>query len=233
MHIFQTISDHAGAMRAPLYAVTATVAARVDTPVLLILHWHGFRRGTPVAVPGTVIPMRPLPGSALQLNARWRSFDELDRAVLDAAWQLGAWEVERLGRRPWWRLGAPASEALAAHRAFGDYPDREPGQEDPVMEAPDRGEMLRLAARKGYVRWLFRPRKGGLWQELEGDDGTLDAGGGRTLPCPVPSQPYVGGRSSRTVYRLGRADRLIFPKHLDTKSAFRGGLKRPAAAHTS
>ena len=212
MRIFQTIAEQAEAMRVPLYAVTATAVARVDTPILLILHWHGFFRTTTVQLPGTPIPLRSLPGSALQINERWQSFAEVDQGVLDAAWQMGAWEVERIGQRPWWRLGAPVSEALAAHRAFGDYPEQTAQDEHIVVEAPDRDELLRQAARKGYVRWLFRPRKGGVWQEVDDEDCTLEDGGGRTLPCPVPSQPYVGGRSSRILYRLGRVDRIIPPR---------------------
>ena len=210
MQILETISGQARAMRLPLYAVTVTAAARVDTPVLLILHWHGFRRATPVAVPHAPIAPRAVPGSAMQIDARWDSFGELESAMLDAAWQLGAWDVERITRRPWWRLGAPAAEALACRRAFGDYPDAPAGETPVLVEAPDREALMALAARKGYVRWLFRPRQAGLWRDLHDDDATLDRGDGRAPPCPVA--PHDFGRvPGRMVYRLGRGTRLIFP----------------------
>jgi len=208
MNIFETISGQARAMGVPLYAVTATAAARVGTPVLLILHWHGFLRETALSLPGASPPPRPVPGSALQLDGRWASFPDLEAALLDAAWRLGAWDVERVMRRPWWRLGAPAGEALACRRAFGDYPDAPAGEEPVLLEAPDRDEMMALAARKGYVRWLFRPRLGGLWGQLGEEDATLDRGDGRAPPCPVPPRGFTRA-PSRQVYRLGRAARLI------------------------
>lgn len=212
MKIFETITEQARVMDMPLYAVTMAAAARVDTPVLLLMHWHGFQRSTPVTIPGVDIPPRALPGSALQLNHRWHSFEVLDYAMLEAAWQLGAWDVERLVQRPCSRLGADASEALACRRAFADYPDVESAEEVIVMDAPDRDELLDLAARKGYIRWMFRPRKGGIWQCLNDEDSTVEAPeGGRPLPCPVGPLPYDRDRPSRMVYRLGRVQRVIVP----------------------
>jgi hypothetical protein len=211
MEILETIQSHHSAMRLPLYAVTITVPARAHTPVLLILHWHGLRRATPVHVPGVDLPPHAVPGSAVQIDEDWDTVATLDQAMLDAAWQLGAWDVEREIRPPWWRLGAPASEALACRRAFGDYPDAAAGEETVVAQAPDREDMLRLAANRGYIRWMFRPRKGGVWAQLDDEDSTVDPAGGRSLPCPVPPQPCVAGRTGRTVYRLGRVDHLILP----------------------
>ena len=69
----------------------------------------------------------------------------------------------------------------------------------------------REAGRRGYVRWLFRPRKYGIWSVVREDaDETLDSSGGRTLPCPVLPRA-VGGTagSARTVYRLGHSSRLV------------------------
>lgn len=212
MDIFETITAHQEAMRLPLYAVTVTAAARVDTPVLLILHWHGFRRETPLRLAGgEQPPARPVAGSALQIDDHWDSVAALDQAMLDAAWRLGAWDVERETRPPWWRLGAPAGEALACRRAFGEYPDADPGEETVIAEAPDRPAMMEMAARRGYIRWLFRPRKAGLWAELNDEDSTVDEAGGRQPPCPVAPRPWTGADRSRTVYRLGHADRLILP----------------------
>jgi hypothetical protein len=211
MKIFETITEQARAMHLPLFAVTMAAAARVDTPVLLMMHWHGFQRATPLTLPGIQFLPRALPGSALQLNQRWDCFEMLDSAMLEAAWQLGAWDVERLVQRPCSRLGADASEALACRRAFAVYPDVESSEEAVVMEAPDRDELLDLAARKGYIRWMFRPRKGGIWETLNDEDSTVAPEGGRALPCPVGPQPYDAKRPGRMVYRLGRVERIIVP----------------------
>lgn len=199
MDIIETIASHTAALRMPLYAVTASAIRKADTPLILTLHWHGFHRD------GTADGgLRSVAGSAVQLNLRWRDFAVLDRAIIDAGWALGAWDVERLARPPWWRLNAPASEAVAGHRAFADYSDLPPSDDTVVVEAPDQQDLLELAARKGYVRWLFRPRKGGLWRQLDGDDDTLNADGGRTLPCPVPLQPDGRELRRKVLYRLGR-----------------------------
>jgi len=211
MKIFETITEQAQAMDLPLFAVTMSAAARVDTPVLLMMHWHGFQRATPLTIPGIHFLPRALPGSALQLNQRWDCFEMLDSAMLEAAWQLGAWDVERLVQRPCSRLGADSSEALACRRAFADYPDVETSDEAVVIEAPDRDELLELAAKKGYIRWMFRPRKGGIWQTLNDEDSTVAPEGGRALPCPVGPLPYDGASPSRLVYRLGRVERVIVP----------------------
>jgi len=213
MEIFETISAHSTAMKLPLYAVTVTAVPRASTPVLLIMHWHGFRRETPVGIPGVEMPLRTVPGSAVQINDPWQSVDAIDQAMLNAAWQLGAWDVERLAQPPWWRLGAPASETLACLRAFGEYPDDD-GVGAVMVDAPDRGQLMQIAANKGYIRWMFRPRKGGLWEQVADEDSTLAEGSGRTLPCPVAPVPY-SGRGGRTIYRLGRANRLIMPQGSD------------------
>jgi len=207
MNVFETISAHAAAMRLPIYAVTATTVPRRDSPILLIIHWHGFGRETPLKLKDLSVRPRAVAGSALQIEVSGEDIETIEQSLLDAAWQLGAWDLERLVSRPWWRLGASAGEALAGHRAFGDYPDAsEPAL---VMEAPDRDGLLRMAAHTGYVRWLFRPRKGGLWQQVEDEDSTLDGGGGRALPCPVRPYPLETGHGGRAVYRMGRVNRII------------------------
>lgn len=211
MDLLDTITAHHEAMRLPLYAVTAATAARADTPVLLVLHWHGFRRETPVRLPGVSMPPRPVAGSAIRIDEPWDSIAAMDRAMLDAAWQLGAWDVERVTHRPWRRLGAPASEALACRRAFGDYPDAGPGSETLVDGGADREQLIELAARRGYIRWMFRPRKAGLWAQLDEEDSTVDAGGGRELPCPVAPRACDPARATRFVYRLGFVKRIILP----------------------
>lgn len=206
MEILQSITAQIEAVGLPLYAVTVSAVPRPDTPLLLMLHWHGFRRDE--ALPRDAPPAnRPVPGSALQLNQPWTALEEIDRAMLDAAWRLGAWDMERRTARACSHVGASAREALECRQAFGDNPFA-PGDESHLLaEAPDRADLMYLAAAKGYVRWLFRPVLGGLWRNTAEDD-TLAPDGGRAPPCPVAPQA-TGGRNARTIYRLGRVSRII------------------------
>jgi len=214
MNILETVADQSDAMRLPLYAVTVTAVAREEAPALLSLHWHGFFRQTPLHLPGLELPARPVPQSMAQFDMPQGvldAFDALEQSLLEAAWQLGAWDVERLERPAWWRLGAPATEVSDGRRAFGYYEDDDSDNGHVMADAPDREELMRLAAHRGYLRWLFRPRKRGIWAEVQDDgDDTLDESGGRPLPCPVVPQPLHGDDAARrTVYRLGRADRIL------------------------
>ncbi|WP_269504484.1 diguanylate cyclase [Burkholderia sp. IMCC1007] len=208
MDLFDIVNEQMEAVRLPLYAVTVTAAARVNTPLIAILHWHGFLRETPLALPRVDLRRRPVPGSAIQLDHRWHAIEAVDAMLLDAAWRLGAWELERVERRGCNTIGAPPGEALACRQAFGDYGSGPSAECHLIDGAPDRDELMRLAARTGYARWLFRPVKGGLWRVLDEPDDTLDADGGRQPPCPVlprPPQP----RARRALYRLGRIDRIL------------------------
>ncbi|MBY4833508.1 diguanylate cyclase [Burkholderia dolosa] len=212
MDLFDIVNEQMDAVGLPLYAVTVTAAARVNTPLVAILHWHGFRRETPLELPGVEIPPRPVPGSAVQLDSAWHAVEAVDAMLLDAAWRFGAWELERIERRGCNEIGASAGEALACRQAFGDYGDDE--RDRHLLDgAPDRGELMQLAARRGYLRWMFRPVKGGLWRELDEPDDTLDADGGRQPPCPIAPKPHLPGRHGRpvprTVYRLGAVQRIL------------------------
>jgi hypothetical protein len=206
MEILSRITSQAAAVGLPLYAVTVTALPRPNTPLLLMLHWHGYRREAGQA------GRRPVPGSALQLNTPWLALGEIDAAMLDAAWQLGAWDLERRDRRACSWIGAPAREALECQQAFGENPFS-PGDERHLLaEVPDRHDLMRLATVTGYVRWLFRPVRGGLWRDTAEDD-TLGPDGGRMPPCPVAPQTDAGRsglrRETRRVYRLGRVSRLV------------------------
>ena len=207
MEVYERIAEQIDGLRLPLFAVSLTALPRANTPVLLMLHWHGFRAdGTPA--PGS--PDRlPVPGSTLQINADWHAIERLDEAVLDAAWRLGAWQLDREERRGCNTAGASEREALECRQAFGDSPFE--GEPAVVTEAPDREELMQASARIGYVRWQFRPVRGGLWRDTALDD-SLAADGSRRPPCPVPPREPVGTRVSRVRYRLGRNDRLIIPK---------------------
>jgi hypothetical protein len=209
MELFDKITGQIDSVRLPLFAVTLTALPRANTPVLLILHWHGSRPDADArAVGDTLVARLPVPGSALQINANWNEIAGLDGAMLDAAWQLGAWELDRDERRGCNTIGASEREALECRQAFGEDPFTGAAGTLVVAEAPDREEMLRLGARFGYIRWKFRPVRGGVWCETAEDD-TLAHDGGRRLPCPVGVKAPVGTRVSRTRYHLGRVNRII------------------------
>lgn len=207
MDILTDITSQMAAVGLPLYAVTLTAVPRPHTPLLLMLHWHGFRHDEHAPVGGRPA-LQPVPGTALQINTAWQRLEELDLAMLDAAWQLGAWDMERQQRRACTSVGASAREAVECRQAFGDNPFA-PGDDTHLLaEAPDRDELMWLGARRGYVRWQFRPVRGGLWRDTCEDD-TLAADGGRAPPCPIRPSPAAAGRSGRTVYRLGRLSRIV------------------------
>lgn len=210
MQILDKITDQLSAVGLPLYAVTLTAIPRPDTPLLLLLHWHGFRRDDQSALPDHRFLLSPVPGSALQLNERWDSLDAVETSMLDAAWQLGAWDIEREEKRACNTLGASEREAYECRQAFGEHP-LHPAQElHLVEEAPDREELLTLGVRVGYIRWQFRPTKGGIWESVAEDD-TLSSEGTREPPCPVHPLAPKGGKRARTVYRFGRINRIILP----------------------
>lgn len=203
MKVLDHIIEQAHDAGWPLFAVSLTALARADTPALLNLHWHAFGRDE-TAPADTAL--RAVPVSSLQLNIRWLQLADLERDILDAAWQLGAWSLERRERRGCNTVGAGADEALACRQAFAD-PGLFPAGQAPASEAPDRATLMAVAARLGYVHWQFRPVREGIWPAADGDD-TLSPGGGRTPPCPVAPQPARGPGGVALHYRLGRIDRL-------------------------
>jgi len=212
MEVFDRIAEQIDAVRLPLFAVTLTALPRANTPALLILHWHGFGPD-PERMSGgeTRAARRPVPGSALQINAGWSAIAGLDNAMLDAAWRLGAWELDREERRACNTIGATEREALECRQAFGDDPFAGAAGTLMLAEAPDLPQMLQLGERVGYIRWKFRPVRGGVWSDTAEDD-TLAQDGGRRPPCPVGVKPIVGTRVSRTRYRLGHASRIILSR---------------------
>jgi hypothetical protein len=207
MQILDKITDQISSVGLPLYAVTLTAIPRFDTPLLLMLHWHGFRRELVVSLPGMKTELHSVPGSALQINERWQDLESIEAAILDAAWQLGAWDMERDERRGCSTMGASDREALECMQAFGEHPNY---SEDLhiLAETPDREDLMHLGAKVGYIRWQFRPVMGGIWQSVAEDD-TLNADGSRTPPCPINPQPPKGGKASRTTYRMGFVNRII------------------------
>ncbi|WP_028101299.1 hypothetical protein [Pseudoduganella violaceinigra] len=209
MQIFDAVSAQISAMGLPLFAVSATRAEWPDTPLLLFLHWHGFRRATPLQLEGVPMPARAVPSSALKFEGPGLSTAAADAALLDTAWRLGAWQLERQQLRACSTAGAPEGEAFACRLAFGDnaagYPD-----EHMLGEHLDvRRAQMELAARRGYLQWLFQPVKGGVWAGIGPLDDSLGADGGRPSDCPVRPLPSAPGK--RVVYKLGHHNQLILP----------------------
>jgi hypothetical protein len=209
MELLDKITSQISGVKLPLYAVTLTAIPRFDTPLLLMLHWHGFRRELVVDLPGMKMhQLHPVPGSALQINERWHDLESVETAMLDAAWQLGAWNVDRDERRGCNYIGASDREALECRQAFGEHPLLDAEELLMLSEAPDREDLMHLGAKVGYIRWQFRPVVGGVWQSVAEDD-TLNADGSREPPCPLKPQPSKGGKASHVTYRMGFVNRII------------------------
>jgi len=209
MKTFNAVSAQIKLINLPLYAVSATAVNISDSPLLVFLHWHGFRRSTPLNIEGMKIPSRAVPSSALQFRGPWLSRTSPEEELLDLAWRLGAWSVERLHHRACNEPGAPTSEAYACRIAFGENPADYPSEVTLADDVPGRRDLMELAARKGYVRWLFHPVKGGLWKGVGYTDDSLNRDGGRESNCPV--SPLTTADTRRFKYQLGRTDRLIIP----------------------
>jgi len=207
--IFDVIKSQVEALRKPLAAVVLSTLPSHDSPALLLLHWHGFAHDEAHPSKGRSTGS-PLASSALQLSPRWLRLEELDREMLDAAWQLGAWSLTREERRACNMVGAPPHEAMACRQAFGDNPFDPADASHLVAEALDRSDLLSSAAQLGYVSWNFRPVANGLWRDA-GIDDSLEGDGRRTPPCPFQPQPAVGTRVVRKTYQLGRIARIVIP----------------------
>ncbi|HEX9687326.1 MAG TPA: diguanylate cyclase [Burkholderiales bacterium] len=203
MEILERIEEQIAASGLPLVGITLAAVPCPDTPLILTLHWHGFIKEKLADVEqAEAVSYTSLPSSALQLNDRWRDLVAVDRAAMEAAWELGAWDVARAERKGCMRPGAPSTEALECLQAFGAFPYGINGSQVVVADAPDADELLRLAACRGYLMWLFRPVSGGIWAEVA-DDTTLTSRGRRPPPCPHrPIPPRCDG-NRKTVYRFG------------------------------
>jgi hypothetical protein len=203
MEILECITEQIGGNRLPLVGVTVAALPCPDTPLILTLHWHGFRKETPADeadAEGSVFT--PVPSTTLQVNERWNDLLDVDLAALEAGWELGAWDVVRAECPPCLRPGAPAAEALGCLQAFGTPPLPYRGSEVFVAEAPDMDELIKIAGYSGYLCWNFRPVHGGIWNGVHADP-SLTADGTRKPRCPLaPVRPQCAGKR-RTVYRFG------------------------------
>ena len=212
MHLLDQIETQLISNRLPLVGVSVAAVPYANTPVVLTLHWHGFVETRLMDVTdANVVAYQPVPSSALQVNERWDRIDELENEILDVAWELGSWDCARTEALPFVRPGASEQESLECMGAFGSLPIAIDGQPPVVAEVPDAEELIEAAGRAGYMHWLFRPVRGGLWAEVA-EDLTLEEGGYRNPPCPyLASPPRVdrNRRNRRIVYQFGRCNRLV------------------------
>ena len=211
MEILERIEGQMASTGLPLVGVTLAAVPCPDTPVILTLHWHGFIKQKLADIEGaSPVTYASVPSSSLQLNERWRDLRAVDHAAREAGWALGAWDVERAERPACFRPGAGDTEELECMQAFGTYPCNIHGAEVSVADTPDVDDLLEVAAMRGYLMWVFRPVRGGIWQEVA-DDATLSEEGRRPLPCPhAPVPPKCSGHR-RMVYRFGIPRARTFP----------------------
>jgi hypothetical protein len=209
MQLLDYIESQIAANRLPLVAITLAAVPYANTPIVLALHWHGFvEHQLAAASDAHTFGYEAVPSSALQVNRRWDSLAELDRAAANVAWELGAWDLARREAIGWNRPGAPAREAIDCMTAFGNHPQLLQGQTPFVSDVPDLEDLLDVAGERGYVKWQFRPVHGGLWAEVSIDE-TLEPGGYRNPPCPVrPVQPQLE-RPREVVYRFGHSRHVV------------------------
>jgi len=210
MQLLDRIETQLVSNRLPLVAITVAAVPYANTPVVLTLHWHGFVETRLAQVSdANIVAYQSVPSSALQINDRWDAITQLENEVLDVAWELGSWDLARMEAPPFVRPGATEQESLECMGAFGSLPLQIDGQPPVVAEVPDAGELIETASRSGYVHWLFRPVRGGVWAEVA-DDATLEDGDYRNPPCPylaAPTRPERR-RPRKVVYQFGRAARL-------------------------
>ncbi|MFL6582320.1 MAG: diguanylate cyclase [Burkholderiales bacterium] len=204
LNLLETITEQISAQSLPLVAITVAAVPCPDTPLILTLHWHGFIEEKICEIEeATTVAYTAIPSSALQINRRWSDLAIVDRAAMEAGWELGAWDVARAERPGCIRPGAASRETLECLQAFGTFPFGPGGDSQAVVaEAPDIAELINLAAHRGYLMWMFRPVHRGIWAEFA-DDATLDANGTRTPPCPIEPVPPAAQGPARTVYRFG------------------------------
>jgi hypothetical protein len=210
MELLERIEGQMEAAKLPLFAITVAAVPCPDTPVIMTLHWHGFVRERLVDdAAASTVRLSAIPSSALQVNEHWRALEELELATLEAAWELGAWDVSRAEAPGCLRPGAESREAIECLQAFGQWPHGPHGETAVVSETPDADGLLEVAARSGWLMWQFRPVCGSVWRDVA-DDVTLRPDGTREPPCPyLPAPPRRAGvaglrATARTVVRFGK-----------------------------
>ena len=211
MNLLGLIESQMISNRLPLVAVTLAAVPHTNTPTVLTLHWHGFVE-VRLTDDSDAVAYQSVPSSALQVNERWDRFDDLDHETLETAWELGAWNLERIEAQPFSRPGADTHETVLGMHAFGASPICIDGDSPFVADVPDSEDLIQSASREGYVQWLFRPVRGGLWSE-SADDVTLETGGYRNPTCPLVSKPVAAAafrtRARKVIYPFGQSRRTL------------------------
>ncbi len=219
MELLDAIETQLICNRLPLVGVTISAVPCRNTPIVLSLHWHGFVEHT-LAAPelgapcGETVVYEAVPSSCLQINQRWDRMTDLDYAVIEVAWELGAWNLRRIEARPFMRPGAPVGEVYECETSFGRPAMLHDGQAPAVAEVPDVDDLVEAAGRMGYLHWKFHPVRGGVWEEAS-EDLTLEAGGYRNPSCPALSVPTENPQSLRkprqVVYQFGKSETIEVP----------------------
>ena len=201
--ILDVIEDQLVANRLPLAGVTVAAIPFPNTPAVVSLHWHAFVETASTPERAAATPYQYAPSSALQINIRWDRFEDMETDVLEASWELGAWDLRRIEARACARPAAPRSEHIECQASFGLSAQAIEGEPVFVAEVCDGPELIDAAARTGYVRWQFRPTWCGLWKDLA-EDVTLEKGGYRNPRCPVAAGAYEPGNARTLLFQLGR-----------------------------
>ena len=154
MRVFDNVVEQVQSVGLPVVAVSLTAIPRANTPALLMVHRHGFARPLNPRFVQTSTPREAakcVPGSALQLSDTWLEMEHLDDAMLQAAWQFGAWDLVREERRGCNTAGASEREALECRQAFAEDPFDRPAEELMLADAPDREALMHLLIRQREV----------------------------------------------------------------------------------
>ena len=107
MELLDLIETQMVANRLPLVGVTLAAVPHANTPLVLTLHWHGFVEiRLAETADANPVAYQSVPSSALQVNKRWDHFDDIDLETMETAWELGAWDLQRIEARPPLRMGA-------------------------------------------------------------------------------------------------------------------------------
>ena len=200
--ILDVIEDQLVANRLPLAGVTIAAIPFPNTPVVVSLHWHAFVEAASSPERAAAL-YQCVPSSTLQVNIRWDQFEDMETGVLEASWELGAWDLRRIEARACARPGAVAREYTECQTSFGVSAQAIEGEPVFVADVCDGQELADAAARAGYVSWQFRPTWCGLWKDLA-QDVTLEKGGYRNPRCPVAADAYEPGNARTLLFRLGR-----------------------------
>jgi hypothetical protein len=201
--ILEVIEDQLVANRLPLTGVTIAALPFPNTPAVVSLHWHAFveNAGT---LDHAALLYQSVPSSALQINIRWDQFEDLEADVLEASWELGAWDLRRIEAPGCGRSRSPARAYTEMQTTFGVSPQAIDGERVFVADVPDGEGLMEAAARAGYVHWEFRPTWCGLWKDLAADV-TLEKGGYRNPLCPLAARAYEPGDARTIVFQMGAA----------------------------